>query len=331
MTRRKRVTSPAGWTGAQWRENYLLASGVWARILGRYVDPVDNFFRAGGVAQQVPELLEALRDEANLPLTRPLFDVEPTLVGSLGLLSGAPVGDVVPFRLEGERPPLFLISGSGGVALQFVPLVQELGENQPVIALQSRAAQQRRLPEYSLKSQARRLTQRIEEVAPTGDLVLGGHSMGGLVALEVAHELTRRGRRVSHLFIIDTRPEVRMTGARGSGVVPTNRPLRFPRPVIPIALAAAVAGLVRPRGGRLYQAQFVLGQMRRRFIAPMPAFAGPTHLFVTRHDPEHTEQGWRHRGGNPLTVESIPGSHNSCLRPPHVSDLGSRIRAILDS
>ncbi len=331
VTRRSRVTSPLGWSGEQWLERYLVVSEAWAHVLGRYVDPVANFFRAGGTREQVGELLSALRVDAGIDLSRKDFEAVATQIGVLQLVAGTSVGDTVPFRTTGAKPPLFLVSGSGGVAPQFAFLARELGDGQPVIGLQSRAAQQRRLPEYSWRGQIRRLADRVESFAPSGQVALGGHSLGGLVALGVAHELTRRGRHVKELFIVDSRPEARFTRSLGTAVPPTANVLNFPRPVVLTAPAVALAGVVRPGAGKVYEAQFYFGQVRRLVIPPIPAFNGPTHLFVTAFDPDHVETGWRYRGGGPLTVDHVPGSHNSCLRPPHVKVIAQHVASYLSN
>ncbi len=329
VVRGSRTTPTLGWSGPEWLAHYLAASEVWKSVLGRYVDPVATFSGMGGREDQIDGLLARLTDETSLPFTRREFDQEPTLVGTLGARAGGPVGDSIALRPQGTRPPLFLIAGSGGVALQFAWIAHELGAEYPVIALQSRAAQQYRLPEYSLRAQARRLADRVEQFAPDGEVVVGGHSMGGLVALRVARELVRRGRPVRHLVILDTRPEGRLTRGR-TDVPPTRHPLRIPRPIVLNLGAALVAGAVPLRRGRRYQSQWLLGQIRRLFVAEIPPFSGRTHLLMTRHDPEHTERGWRVRGGD-LEVIPVEGSHNSCLRPPHVAALSTHLRAILDN
>jgi thioesterase domain-containing protein len=327
VTRGSRVTSGHGWSGSEWLANYLLASEVWKNTLGRYVDPVDNFYRAGGTADRVASLLDAWNEVLPAPITRQQFDDDPTLIDSLRRSGGGRCGEIVALRPGGTRPPLFLIAGSGGVGLQFAALTKELDSAIPVVAIQSRSAQRRRLPEYSLRAQARRVATLIDAIAPTGELAVGGHSFGGLVALGAALELTRRGRRVRDLIIIDTRPEGRFT--RHMAGVPTSKhPLHLSRPVVPTLLAAGVAGLVRPRGGRLYQAQYLLGQVRRGVVAPLPPFDGTTHLVLTRHDPEYIEEGWRRRGA-PLNVIPVGGSHNSCLRPPHVEFMAARLNELL--
>ena len=58
-------------------------------------------------------------------------------------------------------------------------------------------------PVPSIEAIARRALDVIREQQPTGPYLLGGYSFGGLIALEVAQQLTAGGERVGNLFLID--------------------------------------------------------------------------------------------------------------------------------
>ena len=58
-------------------------------------------------------------------------------------------------------------------------------------------------PVPSIEAIARRALDVIRERQPTGPYLLGGYSFGGLIALEVAQQLTAGGERVGKLFLID--------------------------------------------------------------------------------------------------------------------------------
>jgi thioesterase domain-containing protein/acyl carrier protein len=84
-----------------------------------------------------------------------------------------------------------------------VRLARYMSEECPVYAFQARGFDGRAEPFGSMEEMAAAYVAAVREVDPHGPYVLGGYSLGGTVALEMAHQLAREGLEVSHLILLD--------------------------------------------------------------------------------------------------------------------------------
>jgi acyl-coenzyme A synthetase/AMP-(fatty) acid ligase/thioesterase domain-containing protein len=194
-----------------WEE---LVGALWADVLG--VDRValtDDFFSLGGDSLAVETLLGRVTGELDVPpdvATSGLLAQAPTLgefAARLRQSSGRrSFGPLVPLQPCGTRPPLFLVAGGGGLGVAFIPWARRLGPDRPTWALQSPALEGRGLPDRSVRSLARRYVAEIRRVQPRGPYHIAGHSFGGLVAFEMAHQLRDAGHEVAFLGLLDSFP-----------------------------------------------------------------------------------------------------------------------------
>jgi thioesterase domain-containing protein len=99
-----------------------------------------------------------------------------------------------------DKTPLFLIHPLSGDVICYRPLARKL--RYPTVGLQ----QDDQLSEKTLTIEllADRYAQCIEETHPSGEVMIGGWSLGGLVALEVARQLI--SKRPVRLVLIDSPP-----------------------------------------------------------------------------------------------------------------------------
>ena len=124
-------------------------------------------------------------------------------------VSGRPVGPASNgARLERLREgcgdeTLFLCPGAACDPNELLPLVSALVGRQHVYGLALTLRDQGPQPVAGLESMAERALGAIRELQPEGPYLLGGYSFGGLLALELAQQLTAAGERVGQLFLID--------------------------------------------------------------------------------------------------------------------------------
>jgi thioesterase domain-containing protein len=90
--------------------------------------------------------------------------------------------------------------------LSFEALARHLGTDQPVYGLQSFGLDGG-TPYTRVEDMAEHYLRDILAFQQEGPYFLEGMSFGGLVALEMAHELTRRGKQVALLALLDTYPK----------------------------------------------------------------------------------------------------------------------------
>ncbi|OMQ15195.1 hypothetical protein A7K94_0211250 [Modestobacter sp. VKM Ac-2676] len=171
-----------------------------ARALG--LDEVglhDDFFELGGDSLAAEALLAAMGAEMGVParvLSTTLLQESPTVSSFAEAVRRRRAPEhptMIRLRGEGSRPPLFCIAGAGGVAVGFRSLALRLGPDQPVWALQMHGMENRGRPDWSVRAIARRHVVAVRSVQPQGPYRLAGHSLGGIVALEMAHQLRAAG------------------------------------------------------------------------------------------------------------------------------------------
>lgn len=101
-------------------------------------------------------------------------------------------------RTDGDQPPLFWVGGSLGA----YRIMQELGPRHPFYCLRSHSAHER-LRQTTLIQLAEYHVQTIESVLPQGPCCLMGLCVRSLLSLEIAQQLTRRGRDVRLLVLLN--------------------------------------------------------------------------------------------------------------------------------
>jgi amino acid adenylation domain-containing protein len=180
-------------------------AGLWEELLG--VGPVgvrDDFFALGGHSLLAVRLVARVRERLGRTIPLNTFLQKSTveeLAAELRRGDGAARRQaLVPIRTEGEGAPLFLVHPVGGNVLCYAGLARQLG--QPVYGLQVPDGE---APE-TLEEMAARYIEAIRAVRPSGPWRLGGWSMGGVVAFEMARQLAEAGEEVSLLALIDAFP-----------------------------------------------------------------------------------------------------------------------------
>jgi thioesterase domain-containing protein len=118
---------------------------------------------------------------------------------------------VVALNDQGSRIPFFCVHSLTGKATDYVPLSQRLGPEQPFFSLQIPPAN--RSPDYggliapcSIPAIAAHYIEAIDDRRPHGPIVLGGWSIGAVIALEMARQLKTDGRAVALLVAFDMIP-----------------------------------------------------------------------------------------------------------------------------
>ncbi|MCA1613498.1 MAG: amino acid adenylation domain-containing protein, partial [Acidobacteria bacterium] len=111
---------------------------------------------------------------------------------------------LVMLQPHGHRPPFFCVHPAGGNTLCYVDLARQLGAGQPFYGLQSPEPDGRGEPHAKFERSAALYVEALQSVQPRGPYLLGGWSMGGLVAFEMAQQLRRQGRHVALLALLDS-------------------------------------------------------------------------------------------------------------------------------
>src|SRR6202035_4383696 len=99
--------------------------------------------------------------------------------------------------------PLFMVHQVGGNVYTFRALGRELGRDQTLYGLRSLGLEEGEEPLASVEENAALYLSRVREAQPRGPYRIGGASMGGMIAFEMAHQLHAPGEEVALLTLID--------------------------------------------------------------------------------------------------------------------------------
>ncbi|MEM6776223.1 MAG: SDR family NAD(P)-dependent oxidoreductase [Planctomycetota bacterium] len=192
-----------------------------------------NFFEYGGTSLQAAMLTNQLSDELGVSVPSSLlFDLADIASMAQRLVQLYPaelrkrfgeqsvrfydgkisaserVGDVdvliAPLKPTGSLPPLFMIHPPGGIVVCYRELAAALPEDQPLIAIRSRGLHGREELPPTMEEMAREYVDAIRSRQPEGPYNIGGWSIGGIVATEVARQLIEDGSGVHRLVLLDT-------------------------------------------------------------------------------------------------------------------------------
>jgi amino acid adenylation domain-containing protein len=344
---------------------------LWAKILRvKRVGLHDNFFELGGhslLALRVAVEIEKLCKK-RLPLAT--FLQAPTVAELAGILRREswipPWQSLVPIRPAGSHPPLFLMHSHGGNVLEYYPLANLLGQDQPVFALQARGLDGNIVRGQSISQVAAAYVEEIRMLQPQGPYFLGGFCFGGLVAYEAAQQLAAAGEDVALVAMIQTtNPQTVQSGKRDPALRRwwnraakradlersnfAHRGLgylqeRFRR-AVEVAQARSLLkfdslmtnGGPRPTRTSVPYILEALGiEHDRAFDSYQPRFYdGRVVLFrASKQLPELAENrtlGWDAILRDNLTVFEIPGHQQNLLAQPNVTILAEKLSAALEA
>ncbi len=169
----------------------------------------DNFFELGGHSLLAVRLFAVIEKRLGnkLPLTAVFRGA--TVEDLAGVLrrqaTPGPQSSLVAIQPGGSKRPLFLVHPAGGHVFPYIHLAQFLGPDQPCYGLQARGVEDGQDPHTRIEDMAAYYIQAMQTVQPTGPYLLGGWSMGGVVAFEMAQQLHAQGQHVALLAILDGR------------------------------------------------------------------------------------------------------------------------------
>jgi thioesterase domain-containing protein/acyl carrier protein len=364
-------------------------ASLWEGLLGTQLGVHDSFMELGGDSMLAVQLISRISRTFGINLRLGNLFETPTVAGLAETLermrsaASGPSNDSAPggggqnrrgkasvsssplvgLQTEGPRRPFFCVHPSGGNVFCFVNLARHLGYDQPFYGLQARGLAQGEQPSARIEEMAAHYVEALRAVQPSGPYLLGGWSLGGIVAFEMAQQLRGGGHEVELLALIDVAASVcsgdvtevddtasmvsfahELVNTWGANVpVETFQPLWGGIESVAsearldyILRQAQTAGIIPadvelPDGQQLLRV-FMSNMRAGRAYSPQPY---PGHIKVIRaaesagETPDAT-LGWGALAQGGVESHTAPGNHYSMMREPHVRELAHFLKHSLD-
>lgn len=167
----------------------------------------DDFFELGGHSLLAVHLIAKINKQFGKNIQLSAILQSPT-IKQLAILheqanyqTSSPLVAIQP---QGSKPPLFFVHPVGGNILCYYELSLHLSSDQPFYGLQALGLNGESQPYTRIEDMAAKYIGALREIQPNGPYFLGGWSMGGIVAFEMATQLLRHGDQVDMLAMLDS-------------------------------------------------------------------------------------------------------------------------------
>lgn len=186
-----------------------ILSEIWSELLG--IEPVgirDDFFHLGGHSLLTLRLVTHI--EARFGQRLPLSAIfQGRTIESLAQLLDQPDksstwSPLVTLQAGASRPPFFCVHPVEGSVTCYIKLSSALGPEQPFYALQASGLDGIQPVCTTIEEMAATYIKAIQTVQAQGPYFLGGWSLGGTVAFEMARQLQHMGQQVALLALLDS-------------------------------------------------------------------------------------------------------------------------------
>jgi len=259
-----------------------------------------------------------------------------------------PSSSLVPIQAgNSNKRPLFFVHPVGGNVFCYADLIRHLGPDRPFYGLQAQGLDGEKKPHTRVESMASHYVELLQTVQPEGPYLLGGWSLGGVVAFEMAQQLQAQGQEVALLALIDSyaltgdqEPEPDDVILLGDLALDLGLPLnqiafereRFeqlePDERLAYVLEEAKRAGVVPPDMELVQVRHLFHvfksnvQAMRRYVPH--AYSGSIALFKASEQFDE-DLGWGAMAAGGVAMYAVPGNHYTVIREPNVEALAGQL------
>jgi thioesterase domain-containing protein/aryl carrier-like protein len=183
---------------------------IWREVLGvEEISVNDNFFEMGGHSLLAVRLMARVARQWGKALPLATLFQDGTIERMALLLSDAAEpacwSPLVALKSSGTKRPFFCVHPVGGHVLCYAPLTSHWDAERPLYGLQARGLEEGQDPAAHIEEMAHDYVGVIRSVQPEGPYLLGGWSVGGVIAFEMARQLEAQKQEVSLLALFDSK------------------------------------------------------------------------------------------------------------------------------
>jgi amino acid adenylation domain-containing protein len=330
----------------------------WEELLRVPVGVTDDFFEMGGHSLLAVRLMSRIEQLYGRKIPLAALFKAPTIESLASLLRRetdvTARSPLVPIQTRGSGRPFFCVHPVSGNVLCYRALARRLGARQPFYGLQARGLDDDDdEPQTQVEAMACDYLEAVRGVQPHGPYLLGGWSVGGLIAFEMARQLQAQGEEVRLLALLDTTAPNAQAGTKviDDASLPASFALHLglsPAQIQDVADALSEAQtedymsfmLERAKAANIIPHDMSLAHLRQRyrvFKANIDAARSyrpanyPVSVALFRAEERDSDTqtdatlGWSRLGLEHIEVYDTPGSHLTIMQEPYVSVLAERL------
>ncbi len=191
---------------------------IWREMLAvKEIGRHDNFFALGGHSLLAVRMFALIEERLGVRMPLATLFQGATVAELASAVDGWRDSEhepawpsVIPMRSHGARAggraPFYLVDDVKGWLIGYQTLVEGLPEGVPAYGLQAPGVDGRRLPIDSIEELAAYYVEQLRGFQSQGPYHLGGFCFSGVVAYEMARQLTAQGEEVGMVALIDALP-----------------------------------------------------------------------------------------------------------------------------
>lgn len=211
---RAQMSAISGNTPPQGATEIQLAA-IWRELLNvPDVSRNDDFFELGGHSLMALRMFSRINREFGKSLPLAILLHHPTLAGLAAQITPATPsaaiahhssGNIVTLTPGGFEPPLFCIHGGDGGVIFYRNLAALMPASMPFHAIESlELSNSSAISSHKIEETAAAYIGHVLAIHPSGPIRLAGYSFGGVVAHEMACQLSAQSHQVEFLGLFDT-------------------------------------------------------------------------------------------------------------------------------
>ena len=337
----------------------LQVARIWESALG--IQPIrisDNFFDIGGRSLAALQIISRINRAFGVDFGLATLLSGSTVEGMARLIHDhLPVNTaatVIPMQTKAEGRPLYILHGVGGNIVRFYQMATLLGKEHPIYAVQSQALLSGQPALLRMEDQAACYIKEIRAIQPKGPYSFLGYSFGGILAIEMAHQLKDAGEEVDFIGMLDSLKPGVVTIVRNDTVRTwfERRIEQFLRNFTPLTMAEKVqffrektvkwmrrtAYTILMRVGARSAPAWMkdardLNTITQRFYQTR---GWPGRIVLFRAEEQFMEGlpedlGWSELIKHGVEIVKLPGDHNAIFGEPIVRELAARVLETMES
>ena len=324
---------------------------IWEQVLDlQQIGIEDNFFDLGGHSLKALQLFAEIERIWHRKLLLAVLLESPTIAELATIIR---TGDtlewspVVLLKPSENKSPLFCVHPLGGNLFDYHILSKVLDIHRPIYGLQPRGIDGKQPPIERIEEMADYFIQSIQAIQPQGPYFIAGYSFGGIVAFDMARQLTEQGEKVAFLGLLDTRCPV---------IPAISTPFRE---WVGIQIDRIRTQTVKEQFNFFYEKLFnpKAQGYRDEVVATLSdldiftpelikvldcnvqatkeyqpqIFAGKATIFWSEYQnwyiEKHPTLGWGDWLTDGLDMQWVPGNHTSLMQEPHVRVLAEKLKS----